>query len=54
MSINYYYHSDPVDSKLFFTNKRTIMSINEPDSDTRFKNQVEQVTSRFLTEDHKY
>ena len=31
--VNYYYHSDPVDSKLFFSNKRTIMTINEPDSD---------------------
>ena len=32
MSIISYYHSDPVDSKLFFSNKRTIMAINEPDS----------------------
>ena len=32
--VNYYYHSDPVDSKLFFSIKRTIVTIiNEPDSD---------------------
>ena len=33
VEVNYYYHSDPVDSKLFFSNKRTMMTINEPDSD---------------------